>query len=754
MPPFVFTPAWTNLGKPHDVQMPFHRIHVPASLLLPAGPGRRIDGFGYRCGCRSTKDYDGKIGEEIGKQIGKLFQVLTGIELLKFLADGITRALKVIPLIGPLIAKPIEDALDEFDPIVALFKIIGNKLDALLVDSIIRSIPAWVPVNRAQPELPAEAEVDGVVVRSYQRFDSVPFTQWHRWYDWSFRISPSPGFTWLVGGGNALRTSNDDVAEFASSGIVRFDRFLIPFAGSGGNDRSVDCEIDLGEWAQPPGPFFSPFPIVGPPRDWAWPMAGSYFWACGPLVYDCSRTTSNLRQKDLDDEKSRALGEGMHLDQIHPCKGVATARWEAFKFKENEKPVPAIQFMFVASRLGPKKGDMNFKGRALAINDRDYDFVVDLPIVEAAAKTPRAIGHSPDFAQNTLVVRPRLLLDVDFERFSRSPIRQDDRSGGLQPIVEPIFPADPAQPPKQVRVRIPLTKLSAGVALYGVVLSLGWHDPDGSLARQVRKVTIDLMNLTPFEVHESGDPEWIVNVGVNGRWFQQIFGFKGKPGGAAQKPTVGRPLFFNGASLVLFLAEDDLIHVSVHGMEEDGIGDIMNKPETSAPFDSTVPPRMSKDEADVLQKAFRNDRILRLAKEIGVGDAKVNLPFVGERVDWEEDVDQSTPVKASEVARAIFLRLGVEAGFDANDVLGFIDPDVQAPDHKRDDPATQGVNDATDTPNPLRVGDVVKEVGLGVFKTCRLTAYQVDVIGRVGTLGFDPKKVDYTLHYQVRIEEQ
>ena len=88
--------------------------------------------------------------------------------------------------------------------------------------------------------------------------------------------------------------------------------------------------------------------------------------------------------------------------EIHPIGTVASARWEAVKFQSAAQVLfplkgdwgidtpfmPAVQFMFFASRLGgylttPKTFE------------RDYEFIVDLPN-ETAARSIVPIGATPE----------------------------------------------------------------------------------------------------------------------------------------------------------------------------------------------------------------------------------------------------------------------------------------------------------------------------------------------------------------------
>ena len=60
---------------------PFQRINIPAARLVKLFrpvPGQNIfvtpiNGHGYDCGCRSSQDYDGKVGKDIGDKAADAF---------------------------------------------------------------------------------------------------------------------------------------------------------------------------------------------------------------------------------------------------------------------------------------------------------------------------------------------------------------------------------------------------------------------------------------------------------------------------------------------------------------------------------------------------------------------------------------------------------------------------------------------------------------------------------------------------------
>jgi hypothetical protein len=202
-----------------------------------------------------------------------------------------------------------------------------------------------------------------------------------------------------------------------------------------------------------PGPMFG--------RDWAWPVGSEYIWLAGRWIYDCGHPE-----------------DGFTRSELHPCKAVATARWEAVKFDENERHVPAIQFMFFACRFG---GYWDFP----SISGSDYEFIVDLP--EAPAPPPAyPIGHTPEFPMNTIVVRPRLLVKLDYAPFGNA--RGPRASAGEADPEIAMASRESGRDAKQV-VRIPLTK-PGRPQLVRRHRVLGWHDPAREQAQKVKEVRV------------------------------------------------------------------------------------------------------------------------------------------------------------------------------------------------------------------------------------------------------------------------
>ncbi|MGE0555049.1 MAG: hypothetical protein AB7R55_16585 [Gemmatimonadales bacterium] len=810
-------PRWLrDQTKPFDRLMPFRRIRVPPghrfveapSQTAPNGPFLRPDGKGYDCGCRSTKDYDGAIGKEIGRAIGDFISAFTGrlVDAAKNGLKGLISVAQNIPVLSQA-AKKVIEAIDEVDdPFRALFGELGKLLDALLIDSIIRSLPSWVPALRRERgfERHEEQEVDGVLLFSRIRHDSIPFAQWHHWYDWSFVLVPSPFFQGVVGFGNTKRDENDNsiIADLLRErpSVRRYEVGHQLFRAGRSINAHVECEVDLGaftdfdvtERGRPESPVLNPLPASGGRFwrvDWGWPLAGQYFWASGRSVYDCSHAT--------DDNKLT----GLHLNQLHPCKAIASARWEGFQFLENERAVPAIQFTFFASNVRRSGGNFLFGLADVAdptdqgrLDQADYDFIVDLPDPPPAEDpdppssqipgTPFPIGAAPTFMRNTAVLRPRLLIDVNFNRF-------DQRAGSIarspRPLIEPVPPDTPDQAPRQVRVRIPLKQLqlSAAFNTYAVMITMGWHDPKVVLAKRVRKVTVRLQRLTYGDPDAVKSERWLVNVGINGRWMNFAFDPIILPTDPVPVARSGQD--FAVAPLVLFLADDDNLMVSVNGFAESAVGTIFNKPEIAKDSagrpigdgGETPPPDTPVSVLTNLQERFLTDRRLRFSHQVkpprqtaqGFEQGLV-APFIGRVAQWDRkrlatgetagpDIDQTARVedeklktaRASELARQLFLRIGVEGGFGANRPLGLIDPMV--PDPTRTTPSLARRFDRTDTANPLRIGDIPINQRTGRREVAgRLSAYRTEPIGRLGPLGYDSDKMEYQITYSVTVEDQ
>ena len=342
----------------------------------------------------------------------------------------------------------------------------------------VRVIPQWVPVRGGFNTRVTDdqvIEVEGVCTRSFGNPIDVPFFNWHLWFDWNVQIQPEPEYAKALSpapdppnqeGFESERplNRNNSFEIQCDPGSLFADRLRyrdgFPATQMPANDGPIDDNFDL------------------------WPTAGLFVWASGRWVYDCSRVTPGKNPQ--------------MCAMINPAKAVATARWQAFSFQENEAAVPAIQFMFLASRRGGQdvgnitNAQLDYIGYK-AINDTDYEFIVDLPPIEAPT-SPFPVGHTfahkrlpgelPDFPHNTIVLRPRMLKDVRPLTLIGSAV--------VAPLIQPILGDDPTQPPKQVKITIPLTSLGPEAETCGFILSLGWFDPNQEQARKVKLCKVEV----------------------------------------------------------------------------------------------------------------------------------------------------------------------------------------------------------------------------------------------------------------------
>jgi hypothetical protein len=524
---------------------------------------------------------------------------------------------------------------------------------AFPIEKAIANVPSWIPVC-SHDGLPIDIadqprELEGTLVRSFQTWTDTPLWQWHKWYDWNFHVQPAPEYEFLC-----VKANRFDPAAIQ-------DGFKPVVAA----ESVIECEWDCGAFGAKPvdsartwwGPMFESN------GGWPWPMTGEWIWVAGRWIYDCGHPKDGLTHTEL-----------------HPCLAVAFARWEAVQFDANEFPVPAIQFIFFASRLG---GYHEFR----SLTGNDYEFVVDLP---PGAGQPRTapIGHTPDFAMNTLV-----LPGYPLRKFDSAPFRSLARTGpngffagfeDARPVIELIPSKDPAGRPVQAKVKIPLTQLKANeqksgrkLDAYGVIISLGWSDPGNLQARRVKKCTVTFHGITAFNnEHPVGflrnfpipiigiilaarrkqEGDWIIKLGVNGRWFDQFL------------PTVKVPkndtkTYGLGKTFVFFLDEDDEVQINSHGASftEPGIGDFMNK-KTDA---DRVLRFVDGTEVDYERDAVCRDNRLSPRLTTIIPELFGSPPVQRHLMLWEETWMQQV------------LKLSETLSFE-NDPLGFIDPGVSA----------------------------------------------------------------------------
>ncbi len=471
--------------KPYDRNRPFKRVNNDA--FIPKDPP---DGNGVACGCHTPEQF-GKPDKEFmeflkakipffNEILGTVRQVLDTAGNIAAIIAAIEAAViplltalgVAIPALGAIIGvlaaaaaataaarkiidmimKGIESALEAF-----FVEILGERV----MNRAIRVIPQWVPVVKGASNSKIDAsqirEVEGICTRSFANPIDVPFYNWHYWFAWNIEVAPEPTYTGVISA-----------------------------AGNpGGLHRGFQIQWDPGFYCSDVEPYMRGFPDHQIPsnegpvtnNDIMWPMTGMYVWAAGRWVYDCSRVSGNPPR--------------MH-SMIHPAKALATARWAAHSFEENDNiPVPAIEFMFVASKRG---GDDPGGSQQVpyigyeSLNDTDYEFIIDLPEGPGKEVISFDIAHSGNVGANTIVVRPRLLMDV----------RQlpGIRGASIEPIVEMIAPEVEGEPPKQVRVKVPLTSLDNHATACGFNLCLGWADPAREEARKVRTCTVQLLDFS------------------------------------------------------------------------------------------------------------------------------------------------------------------------------------------------------------------------------------------------------------------
>ncbi len=782
-----------NDSKPWDkdhIQL-FHRInsdqfdgdksHKPAS------------GKGYDCGCRSPKSDFSPAGIT-----SSLASALVGVVFDALLA--------LIPVVGPALLALKETVLTvlhaeggpDFEK--ALGELLAREGEGFLFGNFLRSIPAWVPVDRDgygpkfnNPEgKEVEREVEGILTRSFQTSRDMPFFQWSHWYHWSFQVRPIDGYGYMLGEGNIRNQSERDKTDSPSdleeatdiNGLGRTTGNLL---------HSMECLIDVGAFSKPPGDLppdprdpkgFRGIPGIMFHPGWPfWPMTSDCFWATGRWVYACTHSTS------LDKEGENA---GLMPTQLNPCKAIAFASYEGFKFDENDKLVPAVRFLFFACRKG---GYLNFGDKAdteekedtcsVKFNDKDYEFIVDLPEPpNAAGAWP--IGHTPEFLLNTVVLRPHLLVKVEFAPFQvpqnlsdpldpkrkiSNPFLLDSSAfdQSVQPIIELLKPEAPGVVPNQVKVTIPLSKVDKSKDAYGVCISLGWSDGDGNLADRVKKVTVRFDNVRFLE--KTG--VLYFKICLNSRWFYAPLQVQSK----IPIPLTGNP---SDPHLIFFVPDDARIRITSHGMKRNGYGEFFEKSDPDRTLHVGGIFRVSIGElkkevkeaidhgSDVLQDA--NGRFLKIDYVndlLNLGPDFVNDFLTGERkeVKWKTHVDpvNKKPVAAkdkgkidtvnqetgSAVAREMFVLLPVILA-NLNEPLGMVEPVSSSTQ-----PST------TFDSNPTPMAALIKKLKDGGQKQLVVelnsTAAHIEVAGDADMLAFNnriagPK--DYGLKCVLTVESQ
>ncbi len=424
----------------------------------------------------------------------------------------------------------IDDAIREF------LERIGEKL----AKRAIRAVPQWVPVNKGASNQRITTDqikdVEGIVTRSYGDPIEPPFFQWHRWLNWSVQVQPEDRYKNVVVNGFSLNTDGKTASE---TSIIRKGTFEIQWdAGALWLDSPLPAnspihvdplESGFKDFQIPEvdGPFTSSVapdridPNKRIPSDWMWPTAGMYVWASGRWVYDCSRTDK------LTGSKPKMCS------MMTPPRAIATASWEAVQFAENlpgdpndkqKTKVPAIRFMFFTCKRG---GYLSYD----SISDQDYEFILDLPPIDTPV-APFPIGHTTDFPHNTIVLRPRLLRDLQ-------PLSGQAGAKLITPIVTtlPPPPDKPGAAPQQVKVLI-RGKDIGNAAAAGFILSLGWFDPNRVRAATVKDCVV---KFTQFQGRLQVDRDSPVNQ-VKGRFQKEIQDLKKTIEDDVAKIEIGLPI--------------------------------------------------------------------------------------------------------------------------------------------------------------------------------------------------------------------
>lgn len=642
----------------------------------------------------------------------------------------------------------------------------NSLLDVLVISKLIALTPSWArTVNEgasvAERERNAEEEVFGPLKRSFQTWTDAPPLPWHTWYDWNFHIEPEPEFAHLRGRGN-----EDNISKVTPEDEALLRTPDVPIGGAGGvgnagkrerreaakrealvQGKTMELEWDCGAFGSVPGAMFG--------RDLAWPMTDWFLWAVGRSIYDGGHEAEGEVAQGQEEIRNQALGRGgtrlpprretreednTTRSELHPCKAIATARWEAHRFTGTEHFVPAIQFMFFASRRGGYKDFATLKPK----NNKDYEFIVDLPPPSGAFLPMEvSIGKTPDFPFNRLVLRQEPLVDFTFEPFllvnaapgmrnvTRRPASLDpplqvptlEQMQRFPPRVE-LLPEQPGKPnERQAKVTIPLIAFAdanPNLDSYGVIVSIGWHDPDKLQGKDVLKCTVKLKEFQNSVIdHDTFDEEWRFKVGVNGRWFHHQF--------EGLTDNSVRPL---NNEIVLHLHKDDVISISSHGAEVDLVDDVYANPGRNI----TV-----------------SDRDINEADLTG-GDEPVGGSRQQRDIDWDIDVDgnRQSDGKAlpgsTRVQRAICRKLfsTMFSTFnDQNDPLGIVDPGRGSKAENQDNPCK-----ISKLPLGQEVSFEMKATATSeVGDTAELVRVHPDFVT-------SDEDIDYTLRYTILVETQ
>lgn len=665
--------------KPWERVKPFKRINNEDVLARqnPAIP----DGDGVACGCQLPADYPDlkQAFDDAFKNFkpGKLQRIIQEIQKR---ANQIGTALNFAAAIAnPALFLAAQKATDLIE---AVFKKTNEQINKLLsqiglklAERAIRVMPQWVPVLRgASNEIvtPDQViEVEGIASRSFMNPVEVPFRQWHSWFNWNVHIVPEPGYNVIA----AEEPPNTDGAELAEVPVVH-NRNTISVQWDTGALWRSDFQASMAAGFIPQAMVSYDGPMML--KDWAWPMTNSYVWATGRWVYDCSRTTNDTPPK--------------MCTMINPCKAIASARWQAFEFPENELGsfVPAIQFMFFACKRG---GYIDFP----SITDTDYEFIVDLPQNDLKPLVPFAIGHTPEFPHNTIVMRPRLLLNLDQAPFDIAG------SVAIEPIVEIIRPDDPQKLPEQVKVRVPLTTLPADAEACGFILTMGWYDPTLKMAEKVKRCEVAFTHFSGIQKVRNSlvavirnelnqDEQQLLHRIQQEIGDIDLFTILGQTVEVNDIPILGNKVQELGARIVkelleLFgevVEEDWLLRIGVNGKWQVRYIDRLKQSNIKKLRLEPVEARVMLSDDDLLALAANGAEFAPIGEVMLKEKGARTFQFDGKRPKWSEIVTpDADPARAREITQKMAIAYALEllgrggAGFGLgrdNQPLGFMDP--------------------------------------------------------------------------------
>lgn len=537
--------------KPLNRLKPFTRINndgaIPKDNEAP-------DGDGVSCGCHTPDEFAGQFQQKFKRflednipAIGPLVKFLKTLNDVAKKAADILNTARIVAIAAAtalgaamggallslitalaagihtaeIVSGFIEDVTKVIDTAISEFV---ERIGEEIARRAIRVIPQWVPVQKGASNTRITADqvkdVEGIVTRSYCDPIEPPFFQWHHWLNWSIQLQPEERYKNVLVSGFELNTEGKKSGETA---VVRDNTFEIQWDGGAlwldsplppnapVHVEPFEASFEEKQVPEMEGPFTSSVspdridPNKRIPSDWLWPMTGMYVWASGRWTYDCSRT-----------DKLSGSNPKM-CTMMNPPRAIATASWEAVQFSENlpgdpndkqKTKVPAIRFMFFTCKRG---GYLSYD----SISDEDYEFILDLPPIDVPV-TPFPIGHTTEFPHNTIVLRPRLLRQLQ-------PLSGQAGAKLITPVVT-VLPPPPDKPgaaPQQVKVTIRASDIGSAAAA-GFVLSLGWFDPNRVRAAAVKDCTI---RFTQLQARLQVDRDSPVNQ-VKGRFKKEIDGMK------------------------------------------------------------------------------------------------------------------------------------------------------------------------------------------------------------------------------------